>query len=307
MIPSEPSVSTPTRPSRRRFLASAGALGAVTLAAGCGSKKAAPLLNDNDVLNFALNLEYLEAEFYLIAATGSGLAAADTGKSPGATTGGAKIPGLTPLQQSILNEIAFDEQGHVQYLRATITKLGGKPVDKPAIDLTFFGPLATAAGISGSFNPFADFDSFLVGAFTFEDVGVTAYNGATSLLSNVGIGAGYLDATTGILPVEAYHAAYIRTTLTANAVANPGYPYFGYANQVSALRAQLGGGSETPLTLPSSTSTPTTIVAADTNAVAYTRTTDQVLHIVYGSATVGVAKGGFFPAGVNFQFATTTT
>lgn len=293
--------------SRRSFLASAGAVAATSLASGCGGKKSKPVLNDNDVLNFALNLEYLEAEFYLLAATGSGLAPADTGKAPGATTGGAKIAGLTPLQQNILNEIAFDEQNHVQYLRATIKKLGGTPADKPAIDLTFFAALASAAGIPGSFNPFASFDSFLVGAFTFEDVGVTAYNGATNVLSNVGISGGYFDATAGILPVEAYHAAYVRATLTANAVASPGYPYFGFANQISALRASLGGGNETALTLPASAATPTTITAADSNALAYARTTDQVLHIVYGSSTVGVSKGGFFPAGVNFKFSTTTT
>jgi hypothetical protein len=304
MTPSNP--LTCTTASRRRFLASAGALAAASMA-GCGGKKAVPVLNDNDVLNFALNLEYLEAEFYLIAATGSGLASADTGKAPGGTTGGTKVPGLNAAQQRLLNEIAFDEQSHVQYLRATIKKLGGAPVDKPAIDLTFFGPFASSAGIPGSYNPFTDFNSLLVGAFTFEDVGVTAYNGATNILSNAGLTAGYFDATAGILPVEAYHAAYVRATLTANAVASPGYPYLAYANQISALRASLGGGKETTLIVPTSTSTPSAVTAADSNALAYTRTTDQILHILYGSATVGVAKGGFFPAGVNFKFAATTT
>lgn len=282
-------------------------MGAVALAAGCGSSKAKPILNDDDVLNFALNLEYLEAEFYLFAASGSGLAASDTGKAPGPTTGGAKINGLSPVQQNVLDEIAFHEQSHVQFLRATISKLGGTPVDKPAIDLTFFGPLAAAAGIPGAFDPYADFDSFLVGAFTLEDVGVTAYNGATSLISNVGLGSGYFDATAGILPVEAYHAAYVRATLTGNAAVAPNYPYLGYANQISALRAKLGGGSETPLTIPTTSSTPSTVVPTDANALAFTRTTDQVLHIVYGSGAVGVAKGGFFPAGVDFKFSTTRT
>ena len=303
----QPTKQEQAGPSRRRFLASAAATGIAALAAGCGSSKIPPLLNDDDVLNFLLNLEYLEAEFYLFAATGTGLASADTGKAPGATTGGAKISALTALEQSILNEIAFDEQTHVKDLRAAITKLGGTPVDKPAIDLTFFGSLAATAGIPGTLDPFADFDSLLLGAFTLEDVGVTAYNGATSLISNVGVGSGYLDAAIGTLPVEAYHAAYVRTTLTGRASASANYPYLGYANQISALRAKLGGGSETPLTIPSSAASATSVVPADSNALAYTRTTDQVLHIVYGSAAVGAAKGGFFPAGVNFKFSTTTT
>ncbi len=85
----------------------------------------------------------------------------------------------------------------------------------------------------------------------------------------------------------------------------------------SALRATLGGGNETTLTVPTGTvpftastvAAPSSIVAATTaNAIAYARTTDQVLHIVYGSlsntagataSAAGVAKGAFFPNGLN--------
>ncbi len=70
--------------------------------------------------------------------------------------------------------------------------------------------------------------------------------------------------------------------------------YVDIANKVSALRGTLGGGNETTLTSKS-------IVAADTtNAIAFSRTTDQVLHIVYGAAGgAGLSKGGFFPNGLN--------
>ena len=73
--------------SRRKFLAGAGSLGATAIVAGCSDNgivnvptPASPstTYTDADILNFALNLEYLEAEFYLRAATGSGLASADT-------------------------------------------------------------------------------------------------------------------------------------------------------------------------------------------------------------------------------------
>jgi hypothetical protein len=77
------------------------------------------------------------------------------------------------------------------------------------------------------------------------------------------------------------------------AAASNDQTYVGIANKVSTLRATLGGGKETPLSVSS-------IVAADTtNAIAFSRTTDQVLHIVYGATGAGLAKGGFFPNGLN--------
>ena len=196
----------------------------------------------------------------------------------------------------------------------------------PDIDLSFFGPLAVAATIttsatgSGAFNPFSSFDYFLVGGFIFEDVGVTAYSGAAPLISAAGVAAGYLTAAAGILAVEAYHAGYIRTSLTGRAIAAgsaSAYPYLGAANLVEDLRATLtvgdtaapstSGSVETLLTLPTSLTTPSSIVAASaSDAVGFARTVNQVLHIVYGSATVGTKSGGFFPSGTNSIFATTT-
>ncbi|SFS11894.1 Ferritin-like domain-containing protein [Granulicella pectinivorans] len=313
------------RRSRRNFLAGAGAsLGAAALLSGCSDQGSTTTTvttptttayTDTDILNFALNLEYLEAEFYLRAATGVGLSSTNVGGATTVVTGGAKVPGLTSTQQNILNEIAFDEQQHVLFLRSA---LGASAVSRPNIDLTnSFNALASAAGIASTFNPFASWDAFLVGAFIFEDVGVTAYNGAAPLISSAGITAGYLAAAAGIMAVEAYHAAYVRTALTANVIAqgSTAYPYFGYANKVSTLRGQLGGGNETALVIPTGTNSSTSvvsgssIVAADsTNAIAYHRTTDQVLHIVYGTFSntagsttpaAGVKAGGFFPSGLN--------
>ena len=286
--------------SRRKFLAglsSSAASVAVLSAAACGGHgthtvtgTGTKALSDADVLNFALNLEYLEAEFYLRAATGVGLSDTDAGASAGAVTGGTQVTFTNPAIQQYAMEIANDELAHVRFLRSA---LGSAAVSRPQIDLTAsFNAAAMAAGIGPAFNPFADENSFLVGAFTFEDVGVTAYHGAAGLLSS----KTYLGAAAGIMATEAYHAAEIRTL-----IAQIGGAYVTYANQISALRAAAGGGNEVAIS-------GSTIVAADTNSIAFDRTTDQVLHIVYLNATAGAVKsGGFFPAGLNGTITATTS
>ena len=293
--------------SRRGFLRGAGAgvgvSAAAGLAAGCGSSRqpiASPpsvnslLYTDNDILNFALNLEYLEAEFYLRAATGAGLTDADAGANAGAVTGGAQVAFTNDAAGQAIKayalELANDELLHVRFLRSA---LGSAAVSRPAIDFTnAFNAAATAAGIpGGTFNPFADQNSFIVGSFVFEDVGVTAYHGAAGLITDK---TKILPAAAGILGTEAYHAGTIRLLLATLGQQPSTAQFLTYANQISALRATAGGGNET--TLSSST-----IVAADpTTSIAYARTLQQVLHIVYLSAAAGpVSKGGFFPNGLN--------
>lgn len=324
--------------SRRTFLAGAGSAAAVTVVAGCGSSATptptptptptttatpaptAAALTDADILTFALNLEYLEAEYYLRAATGSGLSATDSGNSTSTVTVPATtlIPNLTTAQANYIYEIAQNELDHVRFLRSALSAAGATVISRPEIDLmNSFSGAATLAGIPGgaSFNPFASYEAFLVGAFVFEDVGVTAYAGAAALITN----KAYLSAAASILAVEAYHAGEIRTLLiqdsvmnatTANGTVSPNNTYIGYANMISALRAEVGGGNETPITpLPpySTTFNPKTykpassIVAANaTNSVGFARTTDEVLHIVYATGgAAGVAGGGFFPSGLN--------
>jgi len=300
--------------SRRSFLAGAGTAAAATVIVGCGggtsnitttpvtttpvtTSPSAPTYVDADYLNFALNLEYLEAQFYLNAATGSGLSSTDMGSGAGATTGGGTaVTGLMPFQQQYLNEIAQNELDHVRLLRSA---LGSAAVACPAINLgTSFSALAIASGIIASgatFNPFTSYADFLLGAFIFEDVGVTAYLGAATKLTT----KSNLTAAAEIMAVEAYHAASIRSQIvladsTASGATASSNPYLAYANDISALRATLGGGGEVALSA-------TSIVPCDaTNAIAFARTTDEVLHIVYGTANgAGVSSGGFFPNGLN--------
>jgi hypothetical protein len=296
-----------SKQSRRRFLAGAGAVGAVgaaTLLTGCNdsSSSSNPTpsptptptpqdIPDNDILNFALNLEYLEAEFYLRAATGNGLPASLLLGGDGAVTGGNMVAGVSPPMASYLNATAQDEMNHVAALQATIKGNKGTPVPRPVINFTAaFNALAMAAGIGATFDPFSSPSNFLVGAFIFEDVGVTAYNGAAPAITSNTI----LDAAAGIAAVEAYHASIIRTLIAGMASATGAdQTALTAANAVVKLRATLGGGNETQLSINS-------IVAADPNtAVGFSRSTSQVLSIVYANSATGTASGGFFPNGLN--------
>ena len=279
---------------RRRFLRAAGlttvgVAGAGLLTAGtAAAHEDDGAATDAAVLNFALNLEYLEAEFYLRAVYGEGLGddQIDGSGTPGGVTGGRKVKFESKLGKQYAEEIAHDERAHVDFLRSA---LGAAKVSRPAIDLdSAFTAAARAAGLvkeDEEFDAFADENSFLLGAFVFEDVGVTAYKGAAPLITN----KTFLEAAAGILAVEAYHAALIRTVLASKDLEKA-------ANSISDARDSLDGDSD--LDQGIKVRGKTNIVPADDNAIAFSRTPGQVLNIVYLNPAK-VTEGGFFPAGVN--------
>ena len=276
---------------RRRLMRYAGIGSAFAAASGLGllgstRAQAAGAPSDADILNFALNLEYLEAEFYLFAINGVGLPSTDINGvgTTGSVYGGSAVPFKTPAIREYAKSIANDELAHVEFLRSA---LGSAAVARPTIDLVnSFTTAALAAGLiqpGQTFNPFADEQSFLLGAYIFEDVGVTAYSGAAPLLQS----KAYLAAAAGILAVEAYHASNVRTVLYQMGQGPA-------TAKISALRAAASGAADDQGVVMNGNAN---ITPTDVHALAFSRTTAQVLNIVY----LGGASGGygFFPKGLN--------
>lgn len=257
-----------------------------------------PALSDPDVLNFALNLEYLEAQFYAFAATGAGLSAsAVTGTgTQGAVTGGRRVNFTDPLVAAYAREIAADEVAHVLFLRQA---LGSAAVAQPAIDIgstptSAFSLAAQAAGLvpaGQAFDPYASDNNFLLAAFLFEDVGVTAYKGAAPLITN----RTFVEASAGILAAEAYHAGLVRTALFRRSVATPSL--ISATEAISNARDSLDGTSDLDQGIAPANDV-ANLVPTDANGIAFSRSAAQVLNVVYLNRA-SVARGGFFPNGVN--------
>ena len=299
------------RESRRAFFVNAAAAAAgATAFAYANAAAAQTTVTDADVLNFALNLEYLEANFYAFAATGSPLGATDidgTVGAAGAATGGRRVTFQDANVAQYAREIYEDELAHVRFLR---TNLSTAKVAQPAIDLSVgansaFGKAAVAAGLPATFDPYSSDENFLLGAFIFEDVGVTAYKGAAPLLTN----KTFLEAAAGILAVEAYHAAIVRTTLYRKGIDTP--TLIDATEGISNARDTLDGRPTEDLVKgigpdddqgirPSTTSdgTVANIFPGNSNAIAFSRSAAQTLNVVYLNPAA-VTMGGFFPAGVN--------
>ncbi len=278
---------------RRRFLTAAGLSGAgIGAAALIGAPGASAATSggpsDAAILNFALNLEYLEAEFYSLAVTGAGLPdSLTTGTGTrGRVQGGRQVKFKSPKIRQYAQEIAKDEREHVAFLR---TALGGAKVSRPAINLdASFTAAAMAAGVikaGEKFDPYANEQNFLLAAFIFEDVGVTAYKGAAPLIDN----KTYLSAAAGILAAEAYHAGLIRTSLYDMGLEDP-------AGMISKARNSLDGPADDDQGI--SVGGTSNIVPTDANGIAFSRTPGRVLNVVYLTPKVATS-GGFFPNGVN--------
>ena len=267
------------RLNRRNFLSSFAAAGAALAAAGTfGSsttsmaQSAAPSIPD--VLNFALNLEYLEANLYIAVSGSAPLTLEETGANPGTISGVPPALQLDAQTQATAANLALDERRHILTLRTALQRLGATPISQPTIDYSLGGKMSITTQAQ-----------FLAVARQFTAVGNSAYaGGANYLVSNLLV----LTAAAQILGAEAQHLGGINYLCALQGVVSP---------PVDA--------TDVPPVPPNTffTVTPTT---SSTPAIGPVRTPQQVLGIVYGVSTAltttppaGVTSGGFFPQGLN--------
>ena len=247
-------------------------VGASSLFSKDASAQTTVTINDAAILQFALNLEYLEAEFYTYALTGQSITAMGVSISgqgtAGATTGGQQVNFINNSTLALsVAQIAADERAHVTLLQGAITSLGVTPIAKPAINLN-------ALGIG-----FQSQEAFLALARAFEDVGVSAYGGAAPLISSSAI----LATAARILATEAEHSGNLRLHCAL------------YLAQTAAL----DGADYAP------PPTGTRFIPTNASGLTPVRTPGQVLNIAYGGQS-GATSGGFFPNGVNGTLNTST-
>jgi hypothetical protein len=252
-------------PNRRRFVQRLGVASALAAAALENRGLAqSTTIQDSDILNFALNLEYLEAEFYTAATTGGtiaqqGVTVSGAGSS-GPTSGGAQVTFTDPTVKALAMELAFDERTHVALLQKALAGAGAQAIAKPAINLN-------ALGIG-----FGSQTEFLTLARAFEDIGVTAYGGAAPLIQDKSI----LGYAARILAAEASHSGAIRLQVETQNIPT----------------MALDGADHLPG--PSGNQ----FFNLDSNALSEVRTPGQVLYIAFGGKA-NANSGGFFPNGVN--------
>jgi hypothetical protein len=305
------------REARRRFIRMCGGVaamsGGLSLLSACGDDDdddvaVAPTptptptptsgVADVDILNFALQLEYLEGQYYNRGAFGTPVDTnllVGTGEL-GAVTGGRQVTFTDPVVRDFVREIAFDELLHIRFLR---TALGSAAAAQPAINIDggatgAFTAAARAAGVIGAtatFDPYANDENFLLGAFLLTDVGVTAYRGSARLITN----KTFLEASAGILATECYHDAAIRTTLYAKGLTRAELRT--NTVRISDARDALDGAANNDEGVVDASGN-ANLVPADANGLVFGRTAPQVLNVVFQNRAA-VTSGGFFPAGVN--------
>ncbi|KAJ6726560.1 DESICCATION-LIKE PROTEIN [Salix purpurea] len=273
-----------------------------------GSRDSPIPQSDIDLLEFPLNLEYLEAEFFLYGSMGQGL----DSFAPNLTMGGprplgAKKANLDPYTRDIIKQFAWQEVGHLRAIKNTV-----KGFPRPLLDLStksFAKTMDAAFGkrLSPPFDPYASSLHYLIASYVIPYVGLTGYVGANPKLQ----AAASKRLVAGLLAVESGQDAVIRGLLYEHALIRL-HPYgitvAEFTNRISDLRNKLGqeGVKDEGLVVPEKLGAEGrvrgNVLAGDEYSVGYARTPEEILRIVYSSGNEST-PGGFYPKGADGRIA----
>ncbi|KAI4335018.1 hypothetical protein L6164_013705 [Bauhinia variegata] len=264
--------------------------------------------SDVDLLEFPLNLEYLEAEFFLWGALGYGLdKVAPELAGGGPSPKGAQIAMLDPLTRDVILQFGYQEVGHLRAIKNTV-----KGFPRPLLDLSkeaFAKTMDSAFGqkLKPPFDPYANSINYLLASYVIPYVGLTGYVGANPKLQN----ATSRKLVAGLLGVESGQDAVIRSMLYERARLKV-HPYVvtvaEFTNRISNLRNELGNGGLkdeglwVPKSLGAEGKVQGNVLAGDKDSLAYPRTPEEILRIIYGGGDEHV-PGGFYPKGADGRIA----
>ncbi|KAH9608659.1 hypothetical protein KSS87_014351 [Heliosperma pusillum] len=251
------------------------------------------------LLQFAQNLEHLEADYFLWGALGYGLdEVAPQLAQGGPPPIGAQKANLDNLTECIIREFGFEEVGHLRALKTTV---GGIP--RPLLDLSaknFAKIVNDAFGyeLEPPFNPYRDSLSYMLSTYLLPYVGINGYVGANPLIK-------------GLLGVESGQDAVIRMYLYERAmkVVQPyEFTVAEFTERISMLRNKLGmcgikdEGVIVPPELGAEGRSSTNVLSANRDSLSYPRTPAEILRIVYGTGNER-DPGAFYPEGGNGEIA----
>ncbi|XP_008223417.1 PREDICTED: desiccation-related protein PCC13-62-like [Prunus mume] len=264
--------------------------------------------SDVDLLEFPLNLEYLEAEFFLYGSLGYGLDEVNPGLTQGGPSPiGAKKAHLDQFTRDVITQFAWQEVGHLRAIKSVV-----KGFPRPLLNLStesFAKVFDSAFGhpLVPPFDPYANSINYLLASYVIPYVGLTGYVGtAPKLQANAS-----KSLVAGLLAVESGQDAVIRALLYERApekVQPYGITVAEFTNRISDLRNKLGHGGwkDEGLVVPkyrgAEGKISGNVLAGDEFSLGYARTPQEILRIIYGSGNEHV-PGGFYPKGADGHIA----
>ncbi|RYR12604.1 hypothetical protein Ahy_B04g070067 isoform B [Arachis hypogaea] len=257
--------------------------------------------SDADLIEVALNLEYLEAEFFLYGAEGYGLDVVN--------------PNLT---EDIIFQFGLQEVGHLRAIKSTV-----RGFSRPLLNISsaIFGQIINNAfgkRLEPPFDPYANDINYLIASYVIPYVGLNGYVGANPLLQSATAKAviktsklirwiKHVQLVAGLLGVESGQDAIIRGLLyeRRDEIVIPyKVSVTEFTNRISNLRNKLGRegikdeGLVVPKELGAEGEVTGNILSANDYSLSYPRTPKEILRIVYGTGDEHV-PGGFYPLGAN--------